>query len=82
MTLAADYAKALYKSEGAEKTRLANLRAALERRGHERLLPSIFAEYERLVEHEERLTTYKETTPEQEQTRILLELYKKLTTNG
>lgn len=78
MTLAAQYAKALYISEGPEKARLAGLRTALERRGHERLLPSIFGEYERLVERDRRLTKYKETSPEQEQTRILLELYKKL----
>jgi len=77
MTLAAQYAKALYESEASE-ARLKNLRKVLVRRGHEKLLPRIFTEYERLVEKEERLAEYKKVTPEKERTRILLELYKKL----
>ena len=78
MTLAADYAKALYESAGSDDARLTNLRAALERRGHTKLLQKIYTEYERLVEAERRLAEAKKVTPEKEQTRILLELYQKL----
>jgi hypothetical protein len=78
MTLAAQYAKALFESEAPDKERLKNLRESLARRGHEKLLPKIFAEYERLQERERRLGEYKKITPEKEQTRILLELYKRL----
>lgn len=78
MTLAAQYAKALYTSTAPEEARLSGLRETLKRRGHERLMPGIFAEYERLAEREERLKKHKEVTPEQQQTGVLLELYKKL----
>ena len=78
MTLAAQYARALHESEAPDEAKLKNLREALLRRGHEKLLPRIFTEYERLVEKKERLEEYKKVTPEKERTRILLELYKKL----
>ncbi len=78
MTIAAQYAKALYESQGQDQARLKNLRETLKRRGHEKLLPSIFSEYERLAEKHERLEGYKKTTPEKERTRVLLELYQKL----
>ncbi len=76
--LATDYAKALYTLGGNAKN-LRGLRTVLARRGHEKLLPQIFAEYKKLVLGAERLAQHKEVTPEKEQTRILLELYKKLT---
>ena len=79
MTLATQYARALYASTAPDAERLSGLRAALKRRGHEKLLPQIFAGYTRLALQEKRLTNYKKTTPEKEQTRVLLELYKKLT---
>ena len=78
MTLAAQYAKALYESDAPGAARLQNLREALRRRGHEKLLRQIYTEYKRLVEKEKRLQEYKKITPEKEQTRILLELYQKL----
>ncbi|OGC84357.1 hypothetical protein A3F55_01660 [Candidatus Adlerbacteria bacterium RIFCSPHIGHO2_12_FULL_53_18] len=78
MTLAAQYAKALYESNAPEGARLKNLRETLRRRGHEKLLQQIYTEYKRLVEEEKRLQEYKKITPEKEQTRILLELYQKL----
>jgi F0F1-type ATP synthase delta subunit len=75
--LATDYAKALYQL-GEKENHLPGLREALKRRGHEKLLPQIFAEYKRLVLGAQRLAEHKKVTPEKEQTRILLELYKKL----
>jgi hypothetical protein len=75
--IAADYAKALYEA-GGTAAHLRNLRAALKRRGHEKLLPQIFAEYKKLALGAGRLAKHKEVTPEKERTRILLELYKKL----
>ena len=83
--LATDYAKALYQTrtsgvQGTSDVRLLkSLRTVLTRRGHEKLLPQIFAEYKKLALGAERLVRHKEVTPEKEQTRILLELYKKLT---
>ena len=78
MTLATQYARALYASKVPDAERLSGLRAALKRRGHEKLLPRIVAEYERLAVQEKRLASYKKTTPEKEQTRVLLELYQTL----
>ncbi len=78
MTLAAQYARALHESDAPEASKLKNLREALLRRGHEKLLPRIFTEYERLVEKKGRLEEYKKVTPEKERTRVLLELYKKM----
>jgi len=76
--IATDYAKALYQLGGNAK-RLQSLREILKRRGHEKLLPQIFAEYQKLELGAERLKEHKTVTPQQEQTRILLELYHKLT---
>lgn len=76
--LAKDYAQGLYEL-GAKKEHLAELTKILKRRGHTKLLPQILAEYEKLVEHDARLLKHKEETPDQTQTRILLELYRKLT---
>ena len=76
--LATDYAKALYSLKPSKPDLLENVRAALRRRGHEKLLPQIFVEYRKLLLHDERLTMHQTVTPQQEQTRILLELYQKL----
>ncbi len=75
--IAHDYAKALFALEPTKAT-LANLRATLARRGHTKLLPQILREYQKLVLRAERLALHKKVTPEREQTRVLLELYKKL----
>ncbi len=70
-----EYAKALYELKNPN---FKNLIEALTRRGHIKLLPSIFAEYQKLQLHRERLDMHSKVTPERERTRILLELYKKL----
>jgi hypothetical protein len=82
MTTASLYAKALHlaKKDGDAKASLANLRAALERRGHVKLLPSIFNEYQKVLLAEERSQSRKTITPESERTRALLELYRRLVT--
>lgn len=72
-----DYAKALYQTKPTA-AHLAGLRKALERRGHEKLLPRIFSEYKKLLLAEERKKQAQKITPEAERTRILLELYQKL----
>lgn len=76
--LARDYAQGLYEL-GGKPDHLKGLRQVLERRGHLKLLPQILAEYQKLSEHDARMAKHKEETPEQAQTRILLELYRKLT---
>lgn len=78
MTLATQYAVALRSSSLAPRERLEGLKNTLKRRGHIKLLPRIFAEYQKLEEEQERLARYKTTTPAQEQTRTLLELYQTL----
>lgn len=84
MDVARSYARALYAltaslPEGAKAGELlANLRAALARRGHGKLLPRIFAEYQKLALKEERARAAAAITPERERTRILLDLYRKL----
>ena len=86
--IAADYAKALHELGTSDVPGtsgvplLRNLRGVLKRRGHEKLLPRIFSEYKKLLLQKERLTMHKQTTPEQGQTRILLELYKRLVASG
>lgn len=82
MTHATEYAKALY-GAAAEHPQmgtklLANLRTLLERRGHTKLLPRILSEYEKLFLKEERMKRYANPTPEEERTRVLLELYRTL----
>jgi len=84
MNSAAAYARAL-KSLVEQKpdqstAYLANLRGALVRRGHSKLLPRILSEYQRLEAQSERSARYKVITPQMERTRILLELYQKLIT--
>ena len=73
-----DYAKALYQAEG-KPGLLKNLRELLKRRGHEKLLPRIYSEYKKLVLAEHRRKQAATVTPAAEKTRILLELYRKLT---
>ncbi len=72
-----DYAKALY-SLNPDKSHLVKLRTLLKRRGHEKLLPKIFAEYQKLALAEKRRERAAAITPEAERTRVLLELYRKL----
>ncbi len=83
MTISTQYAKALYElvdKNGKESGEyLKNLRQALERRGHVKLLPQIFSEYKKLALANERAELHKKTTPESERTRMLLELYRRLT---
>jgi hypothetical protein len=73
-----DYAKALYATNPGMKE-LSNLRAALKRRGHEKLLPRIYSEYKKLLLADQRRARAAEVTPEAERTRVLLELYRALT---
>lgn len=93
MTIAAQYAKALRelveKNIGSKRFDkltasgyLKNLRQALERRGHIKLLPQIFSEYKKLDTARERAELHGKVTPESERTRVLLELYRKLTTTA
>ena len=85
MNISTQYAKALYelveKNDKEGKAYLKNLRQALERRGHVKLLPQIFSEYKKLALADERAELHKKITPENEQTRMLLELYRKLTSD-
>lgn len=84
--LAKHYAKALYgavqKNPAQGLSYLRNLREALRRRGHDTLFPHIFHEYKKLELAKTRAEASKHITPEAERTRILLELYNKLTRNG
>lgn len=74
--IATDYAKALYQL--GDRADLNTLRGVLKRRGHEKLLPHIYTEYQKLVLAAKRLEMHKTITPEKERTRILIDLYKKL----
>ena len=82
MTEAASYAKALHTTVSTttldSKKVLANFNEALKRRGHQKLLPAILAEYEKLELAEERSKTRSTITPESERNRMLLELYRRL----
>ena len=83
MTIARMYAEALYRAHKDKPLSklLPNLLLSLKRRGHTKLLPRVMAEYEKLLEREERTKEYSKVTPESEQTRVLLELYQKLVSN-
>lgn len=78
--IAHDYAKALFELQSPS---VENLRKVLEHRGHMKLLPKIFAEYQKLQLQKERIENYKKETPESRRSRVLVQLYKKLisTTN-
>ncbi len=82
MTLATQYARALYslvkENPKTGKEFLAGLRTAVLKRGHEKLLPQIAREYEKLEASDERIALANSVTPERERTRVLFELYKKL----
>ncbi|MEI6864287.1 MAG: hypothetical protein WCK46_02910 [Candidatus Adlerbacteria bacterium] len=83
MNTALYYARALFalieKKPKDGATYLHNLDATLKKRGHQKLLPKIFNEYRKLVDHKERVESQKAETPEQTRTRHLLELYRTLT---
>ncbi len=85
MNISTQYAKALYelvdKNDKDGKIYLKNLRQALERRGHIKLLSQIFSEYKKLALASERTELHKKITPEKERKRVLLELYRRLTDN-
>ena len=82
MTLAHQYAKALQRAleEHPRKkvTYLRSLREALKRRGHGKLLPRIFSEYQMLELKNKRMILHSSSTLQKERTRVLLELYHKL----
>ncbi len=82
MTAADTYARALLSAvednPGRGGELLKNLRSLLARRGHEKLLPRIYQASVRLLRSKERSARYKEASPEQERTRALLELYRRL----
>ncbi len=73
---AIEYAQAIYDAK--EKVTVPRVREALERRGHLKLMPQIYREYEKLLLRRSRLLAHQKTTPTKERTRVLLELYKKL----
>jgi len=82
MTIAAKYANLLYRT-AAEHPKEAQgalqaLVTMLKSRHLEKMLPAIYAEYQKLALHSERLAMHSESTPERERTRVLLELYRKL----
>ena len=83
MTKESQYARALYAltlgQPDKAKDYLHNLEKVLERRGHQKLLPRIFSQYRSLAERATRTRRYKEVTPQGERTRVLLEVYRKLT---
>ena len=82
MTLEQQYAQALYDLviQKPEKSNayLQGLTSTLEKKGHTKLLPQIFARYTQIIEIQERSEAYKKVTPEGERTRVLLELYRTL----
>ncbi|HEX8994033.1 MAG TPA: hypothetical protein VF803_02145 [Candidatus Paceibacterota bacterium] len=84
MTTSAAYAHALFELSAKEpergETYVRNLVSTLKRRGHSKLLPRIFAEYQKLALKKERVALHTRVTPEKERTRILLELYRTLLT--
>lgn len=77
---AKEYAQAIY--EMGDRADIKKIRAALERRRHERMMPRIFAEYQKLLLANKKLATHKKITPHKERTRTLLELYQKLVTSA
>lgn len=82
MSIAAQYAKALHElaeknPENAQKY-LKNLRELLRRRGHEKLLTTIWSEYQKLQVAQERTRKHRSITPEIERTDKLLQLYRQL----
>lgn len=82
MNNTAHYARALdelvTKNPDLERKYLRNFFEVLGRKGHTKLLPRIFSEYERMQLKKRRSEAYAHITPEQEQTRVLVELYRTL----
>jgi hypothetical protein len=80
MTTATAYAKAIFETDKSKlsKTYFVNLRKALESRGHQKLLPAIVSEYEKLELAAHRSKMRSTSTPESERNRTLLELYRRL----
>lgn len=82
MSIPAAYARALFELSEADPKEggayVRNLRAVLARRGHEKLMPQVFAEYQKLELARERSRMHASITPERERTRTLLELYRTL----
>ena len=83
MEIAAQYAKALYETvvhnPSGSSGYLKNLRASLTQRGHVKLLPKIFTEYQKLETKHKRSKMHRTVTPHMLRTKVLLELYQKLT---
>ena len=79
------YAQAIYNAQAEHTTAaqafFARVREALARRGHEKLLPRIASEYEKLLLRDARREAHEEITPEGERARVLLQLYRKLVTS-
>ena len=82
MQLADQYAKALHelaaKNPAGFSAYVKNMRAALQKRGHEKLLPRILKAYENLDASNGRQARLRAITPQMRRTRTLVELYKKL----
>ena len=89
MKLETQYAKGIYDITAAKRQSrnnaeqlILNIREVLAHRGHERLLPRIGIELEKLALQGERRALYQKTTPEIERTRILLQMYRRLVSSG
>ena len=82
MTLEQQYAHALHalvvRSPEKSAQVLDGLKKTLEQKGHSKLLPQIYAQYQRILERAARSEKYAVVTEEGERTRVLLELYRTL----
>ena len=82
MTIATSYARALHSLVSEDSSKgpeyLQQLRSSLTKRGHIKLLPKIFSEYQKLTIQQERSAQHNNVSPEKERVRVLLGLYKKL----
>ncbi len=82
MTIEQQYAVALHELITAHSDKadeyLQNLQKTLAAKGHQKLMPRIFAEYKTILEKKARTQRYADVTPESERTRVLLELYRTL----
>ena len=82
MTLEQQYAHALHelvsKNPAKSDDYVKGLKHTLQKKGHQKLTPQIFSQYKQIIEIENRSQKYSQTTPQQERTRVLLELYRTL----
>ena len=79
MKLEEMYAQALWAADTKDSAKaFETLKRTLKARGHEKLMPKIASEYQKLEVRAQRLALHKKVTPERERTRVLLELYHKL----